>query len=195
VPFFPVRSPICYATNFFDFFRIWLLKNRDFRLIVSSQLISTLSIFAKDHIGMSGGEIGFLYTLNGLIVIALQMGISRAIGHSNLALRIAFGALFYAVGYFSFAFCRHPWQAFLSVSIFTIGEMLVFPSLSSAASRMAPPAMVGRYMGLYGLVWGLAYSVGPFMGPVLYEHVGDRPVVFWGRWRSSGSCPAPASSG
>ena len=45
---------------------------------------------------------------------------------------------------------------------------------------MAPARMVGRYMGIYGLVWGLGYSVGPFFGSLLYERLADAPVRFWG---------------
>ncbi len=148
--------------------------------IVSSQLISTLSVYAKEQMRMSSAEIGCLYTLNGLLVILFQMPLSRAMAHMHFALRAAAGALFYALGYFSAAFCLHSWQMLLAVTIFTIGEMLAFPTLNSAASRLAPVGMVGRYMGLYGLMWGLAYSLGPFAGSVLYEHIGHKPPLFWG---------------
>jgi len=148
--------------------------------LVSSQLVSTLSVYAKEHVGMSSAEIGFLYTLNGLLVIIFQMPLSRSVARVHFALRAAAGAVFYTLGYFSVAFCRQAWQMLLSVAVFTVGEMLAFPTLSSSASHMAPSGMVGRYLGLYGLMWGLAYSLGPFLGSVLYEHLGHEPALFWG---------------
>ena len=148
--------------------------------LVSSQLVTTLTVFARDHIGMTGNAVGLLYTLNGLVVILFQLRLSKAIVRVNLATRVSSGGLFYAAGYFAMAFCTTAWHAYLAVVVFTVGEMLTFPSLEAASSRMAPPGMVGRYMGIYGLVWGLGYSVGPFMGSLLYGRLADQPVRFWG---------------
>ncbi len=149
-------------------------------LMVSSQLVSTLSIFGKDHLQMSGTQIGFIYTLNGLLVILLQMPVLRLFSPTKLNTRIALGAICYAAGFYSMAFCTASWHLFLGVGIFTIGEMLAFPSLGAAASRLGPAGMTGRYMGIFGLVRGLGYSIGPFLGSILYEHTGRQPLRFWG---------------
>ncbi|MCX7935838.1 MAG: MFS transporter, partial [Planctomycetota bacterium] len=85
--------------------------------IVSSQLITTLSVYAKEHVRLSSAAIGCLYTLNGLLVIAFQMPLSRAVERRHFAWRAAVGALFYALGYFSAAFCNHAWQMLLAVTV------------------------------------------------------------------------------
>jgi predicted MFS family arabinose efflux permease len=148
--------------------------------LVSSQIVSTLSIFAKDVIGMGGNEVGLIYTLNGLLVIVFQLRVTRAFARVDLARRVAAGSICYAVGYFAFAFCGTAGHAFVAVAVFTLGEMLVFPSLEAASSRMAPDGMVGRYVGTYGLVWGIGYAVGPFLGALLYERFAAEPVRLWG---------------
>lgn len=148
--------------------------------LLSSQLVSTLSVFATEVVGISRNWVGGLYTANGLVVIVLQWPINWLLRRSNLALRTAAGALLYAAGYFAVSLAGGHWELIGCIVIITCGEMLTEPAIVSAVSRMASERNVGLYMGLYGLTRGLGYSVGPFIGGVLYGHLHGLPMLLWG---------------
>jgi len=44
------------------------------------------------------------------------------------------------------------------------------------AASLAPEAMRGRYMGLYGLTWATAVACGPALGMWIFSY---RPTVLW----------------
>ena len=45
------------------------------------------------------------------------------------------------------------------------------------AADLAPVDMRGRYMGLYGLTWGISYGLGPVIAGVLNDNLA--PVAMW----------------
>ena len=74
------------------------------------------------------------------------------------------------------------WGFWLSMVILTIGELLIAPTGTAVAANLAPPDMRGRYMGLYGITWGVAFGIGPV--------IGGTSTTMWRRGRS-GSSPWP----
>jgi len=68
----------------------------------------------------------------------------------------------------------------LATIVFTVGECFTFPLFSLVSARLAPAGMVGRYLGLYRLIFGLAYSLGPWFGALLFERWAREPVWLWG---------------
>ncbi len=65
----------------------------------------------------------------------------------------------------------------MSMAILTIGEMLIIPTSVSLVADMAPVTVRGRYMGVYGLTWGIAFGVGPMLGGYLNDTIA--PVYIW----------------
>jgi MFS family permease len=61
----------------------------------------------------------------------------------------------------------------------TLAEMMSIPATTAATGSLAPEDRVGRYMGLYGLVQGIGWSLGPFLGSQLFEVYAGRPVILW----------------
>ncbi len=148
--------------------------------LTQSQLASTLSVYAKETVGITRIELGLLYTLNGLLVILLTLPCNWCLARVNAALRLALGAALLAAGYFAIGLCDR-WAGLLgAVSVFTLGEILANPVLGATASRLAPAGMIGRYMGAYRLAFALGMSLGPWFGAVLYEHWQGAGVALWG---------------
>jgi MFS family permease len=67
----------------------------------------------------------------------------------------------------------------LCIVLMTFAEMISIPATTAATGSLAPPDRVGRYMGLYGLVQGIGWSMGPFMGSQLFDVYAGRPVTLW----------------
>ena len=61
--------------------------------------------------------------------------------------------------------------------VLTLGELLLAPTGTAFAANLAPADMRGRYMGLYGLSWGLSMGIAPVIGGWLSDNVA--PVAIW----------------
>jgi MFS family permease len=62
------------------------------------------------------------------------------------------------------------------VLIWTIGEIVYAPVASAYVADIAPVHLRGRYQGAWGLMWGLAFMLGPGLGAVFFAWNGD---AFW----------------
>ena len=147
--------------------------------LMCSQLYSTLSIYARAEAALSNNQIGFMYAVNGLTVILLQLPVNRLLERRPLTLCLVGGATLYSFGYTSlFWACSFPTLA-LSVFLITTGEVLTFPTISTYISHIAPPEKLGRYMGVQGMVRGIGYAVGPYVGAQLYTLAKPHPASMW----------------
>ena len=145
-----------------------------------AQFVSTLSIYATEVVGITRNSLGFLYTLNGAIVIVFQMPFNRLLDQWNLRLRIAAGALIYVVAFAGFALSAVWLHLALSIGLMTVGEILAMTAISSLVSQLAPVDRIGRYMGTLGLAQGLGWAVGPYFGSVLFAVLKMQPLMLWG---------------
>jgi MFS family permease len=90
---------------------------------------------------------------------------------------MALGSLFYALGVGSVALGASFVAFLLSMVVMTIGEMLLVPTGTTVTANLAPADMRGRYMGFYGLTWGVGVGVGPILGGFLSDQIA--PVAIW----------------
>ena len=63
-----------------------------------------------------------------------------------------------------------------TVLIWTIGEIVYAPVASAYVADIAPVHLRGRYQGAWGLMWGLAFMLGPGLGAAFFAWHGD---AFW----------------
>ncbi len=148
--------------------------------LVTTQLITTFSVYATGVIGISKNALGYLYTINGVLVILLQIPANRFLGSRHLGLKLMAGALLYTAGYFSIAFGQVWFHLMISVMIFTFGEIIIEPALASTLGNLAPSGMLGRYAGVLGMFRGVGFSIGPYFGSLLYDSYKREPVILWG---------------
>jgi MFS family permease len=153
--------------------------------LLMGQLISTLSVFSKSR-GLTNTQIGYLYSINGFMVVFLQLFVVQLIEKMGYKNGLILGSLLYALGYFSFSFASTFPSFALGVVILTLGEMLTMPLLTSIASIMAPEEKRGLYIGLLGFVEGIAWAIAPFIGGVLIDSFLKSPILIWGTVASLG---------
>lgn len=144
-----------------------------------SQLSMPLSVYAKKAIGLPENLVGLFFTLNGLIIVTLQIPISAWIHKRRLTTAIVAGCLLYAAGYGSAALAVDFWTLAGSVAIFTAGELLVAPSLVSMAANFAPADLRGRFLGAFGLFSMMGRCLGPLLGGLNLDLMESAP---WGHW-------------
>ena len=147
---------------------------------VTSQLISTLSVYAVEWAGLSKVDLGFLYALNGLMVVFLQFPAVRLTASMRLTSALALGAALYGIGYGMMGLGGG--LAFLSAAMFvtTLGEIVATPPSLNLVANFSSESTRGRYMGIFGLFNSFGWSMGPLVGGVLLDLTRGRPMVLWG---------------
>ena len=157
------------------------LLSMAFLLFLStSQFISTLSVFAKEEMAIAGKSLGMLFTINGAIVIVFQLPLNRLLKSVPLNVRMMLGALMYVVAYIGFAFSSIWLHLFFCIVVLTVGEIFTVTAIMAMVSRLAPTNRVGRYMGVFGLVQGVGWALGPYIGSLLFEPLRGQPLLLWG---------------
>ncbi|CAN7600335.1 MFS transporter [Pseudomonas umsongensis] len=99
---------------------------------------------------------------NALMVISLQYVIGRRISHRHLNLWLAAGLSMFMMGLAGFAQSTSTLLWVISMAIFTIGEIIVFPVEYMFIDRIAPDNLRGMYYGAQNLS-----NLGAALGPVL----------------------------
>lgn len=99
---------------------------------------------------------------NALMVIALQYTIGRRISQRHLNLWLAAGLSLFMAGVAGFALSTSLLLWIISMAIFTVGEIIVFPAEYMFIDRIAPDHLRGMYYGAQNLS-----NLGAALGPVL----------------------------
>ena len=128
-----------------------------------------LGVYAKNYYGVSESLYGWIPTTNALMVVFFQLSITRITRRYPPLSMLAIGALFYALAVGGIAFTSGFWGFWVCMIILTIGELILAPTSTTYAANLAPVDMRGRYMGIYGLTWGIAAGTGPVFGGVLSD--------------------------
>ena len=146
-------------------------------LIVYQQMYGTLSVYLRDvhHIDPQG--YGFLMTASAITVVIFQFWVSRLIKPRPPFLMMAFGTLFYMIGFTLFGIFTTYILFVLNVVIITIGEMIVVPTSQALAANFAPEDMRGRYMAVYGLSWAIPSTIGPGAAGYILDNY--NPNLLW----------------
>jgi MFS family permease len=137
--------------------------------ILQVQLYQTLSVYAATVLGLTRAQVGTLYSLNGVMVVLLQVptvafirrwGTERALVLGSIAYASSYAAVGLAGGYVSLLLC---------VACVTLAEMLSAPAQQTAITSMATPGRMGIYAGLFGLCQVTGQSAGPLVGSALLD--------------------------
>lgn len=99
---------------------------------------------------------------NALMVISLQYTIGRKISHEHLSLWLAGGLSMFILGLAGFALSTSMVFWVISMAIFTVGEIIVFPAEYMFIDNIAPSHLRGLYYGAQNLS-----NLGAALGPVL----------------------------
>jgi MFS family permease len=110
-----------------------------------------------------------LISLNAVLVVALQLAITRWTDRYRPMRMLALGTLLYGIGFGLFGL-PGSYPLFISgIVILTFGEMIVIPISQSVSSVLAPEDMRGRYATVFGYAWGLPSLFGPYLAGVVMD--------------------------
>ncbi len=140
----------------------------------------TLTVYAFDLKNLPIIDIGYIYSVNGLMVIALQMPILRIMSsHGNPVFWRGIGTLFYAAGFSVLGFMNSFAFILLAMFIFTIGEDFMAPTTQTIITTLAPVDKKGTYIGSYNLLTSSGRFFGTFIGLYLLYIFRYISGTFW----------------
>jgi MFS family permease len=148
--------------------------------LLMGQMMSTLSVYTVDFMGLSTAQYGMLLTTNGLMVVFLQYPMSYKLNRASKPAVLIAGSLLFALGYFLFGCASGFALSILAMVVVSLGEIVYAPTAMAVIGELAPPRYSGRYMGVYGLTQILGIAMGPLLGGVLLDAFPASPLLLWG---------------
>ncbi|WUH91780.1 MFS transporter [Streptomyces sp. NBC_00433] len=142
---------------------------------VMQQASSTLAVDMGQH-GLSARQFGLVAAVNGVVIVVLQMPVTRALRGRSSAVLLAAGSLVLAWGIGLTVFATSVAVYALTVVIWTLGEIVHAPASMSVVADLAPAHARGRYQGMFTLAWSAAAFAGPLAGGLTLQYLGRNTV-------------------
>lgn len=136
-----------------------------------------LPVYMKEGFGIAESGYGLIMTTNALMVVFFQFAVTRVTEKYPDTYVMAAGAFFTGLGALAAALSNNFWLFLLSMVVLTIGELIWAPTSIALVAKVAPIDMRGRYMGVYGIVIGISWGLGPIASGLFYDNVA--PVSVW----------------
>lgn len=147
--------------------------------LVVAQLMAPFSVYAVEMVKISEHQLGMLYGLNGIMVVCLQIPVTRLLARYRLTTQLALGAFVYAVGYGMVGWLAGFEYFIMAIFVVTMGEIFMSPPSLALTSRLAPEGRMGRYMGVFGFFVASGWSFGPLYGGVILDYFGGNAPLAW----------------
>jgi MFS family permease len=156
------------------------LKNKAFTRMVGSftlmEICATLmwvvlAVYIKQNYGITESQYSWIPTTNALMVIFLQVAITRITQKHSPTTVMPIGAAFYPAAMLLVAVSGNFWGFLLAMVVMTFGELITAPTATAYVANLAPSDQRGRYLGFFGLSWYIALSVGPMGAGFLSDSI------------------------
>jgi MFS family permease len=164
------RSAILADRGFLLFLAAALLSGS-----VYAQNVSSLPLHVRDA-GYGAAAYGFLQSLNGVIVIVLELPVIAWAQHRERLLLVGASCLLIGFAFSALLFADTLPLMVGMVLVWTLGEILGSSAATSIAADRAPEYARGRYQSAIGGAWSLAFMLGPVVGTLVYS---SSPEALW----------------
>jgi predicted MFS family arabinose efflux permease len=145
--------------------------------IVFYQHESALPLYLVEYLSQSPAFYGTLFTINTLLIVALEVPLNRATSHWPNTWPLFIGCMLFAIGFGALALVSSATGVLVTVVVWTFGEMMLFPAMAAHLGDIAPENKRGAYMGAYSMSLAIALTIGPWLGTQLLAAVG--PTGVW----------------
>ena len=144
------------------------------------QLFGMFPLYCRESLHLTETTIGLLMTLNGLLIVAVEMVLvytAEARNWPRLTL-MQTGVLLTGLSYLLLNTTGWVGIVVVSVVINTAGEMLAMPFMQTWAAARANDRYRGQYMALYSMTYAIAQIVAPVLGSQMVARAGFS-VLWW----------------
>ncbi len=142
--------------------------------------IVPFSLYTGSILNFSDAQIGYIFTVSGLVIVVLQIPVAKLYGQMRLVgLPLVVGSLLAAVSYSLAAVSTTFAEMMLMMIIVTVGEIfltvpsqLIITAFSGAENR-------GTFQGYYNAVSNGGRSIASFVGPLTFSIFASAPKLGW----------------
>ncbi|MYX15413.1 MFS transporter [Streptomyces sp. SID8374] len=128
--------------------------------------------------GLSSSDFGTAIAVNGVLIVALQIPVTRFIQHRDPRRLLIISSLLAGYGFGLTAFAGSVAVYALTVCVWTLAEIVNAPTQTGLVVQLSPAQGRGRYQGMYTMSWSVAALVAPLMSGFVIDHYGA--VWLWG---------------
>ncbi|MFI7103449.1 MDR family MFS transporter [Streptomyces sp. NPDC050161] len=139
--------------------------------LVFQQAYVSLPVSMGQH-GFSSADFGLIIAANGVLIVLLQIPVTRFIEHRSPAALLIGSALLAGYGFGLNALGGSVALYTFAVAVWTLGEIINAPTQMSLVVRLSPTHGRGRYQGTYALSWAVASLAAPLVGGTVIDHYG-----------------------
>ncbi|MGW1374069.1 MDR family MFS transporter [Streptomyces sp. NPDC002446] len=124
------------------------------------------------HDGFSSADFGAVIAVNGVLIVLLQIPVTRFIEHRSPAMLLVGSSLLAGYGFGLTALAGSVAMYAVAVAVWTLGEIINSPTQMGLVVRLSPLHGRGRYQGMYALSWSIASLAAPLLGGTVIDHYG-----------------------
>ncbi|MDQ1354141.1 MAG: transporter [Acidobacteriota bacterium] len=176
----PAGAPVSTPTQavWRDFYFLKVLVFVFFLGVIFVQLFNTFPLFFRTVYGLKENRIGLLIAVNTVMIVLFEMLLMDALKKWPVGKMIALGALLLGGGFALMPLGSTFIYGCITVAVWTMGEMLSMPSLTTLIANHSNDAVRGKYMGLFSFAFALSMVVGPLLGAKIYDSLGPNTLWF-----------------
>ena len=153
--------------------------------VVFFQLLSTYPIFLRNQYAMPEWQIGLLFSINTLIIVAMEMVLIESLRRYQDLRIIAVGAFLICEGFAILSFGESYRFAIAAVLVWTLGEMTAMPTMLAYVARTSPVSDRSKRIGIYSTTVALGFVFAPLLGSWCYSL---HPRLIWWVAAAAGPC-------
>lgn len=157
-----------------------VLRDGRFMGVVGLSFVIAL-IFQQGYVGLpvamgtdgfSSSDFGTAIAVNGVLIVVLQIPVTRFIQHRDPRRLLIVSSLLAGYGFGLTAFAGSVAVYALTICVWTVAEIVNAPVQNGLVVQLSPAHGRGRYQGMYTLSWAAAALVAPLLSGVVIDHFG-----------------------
>ncbi|MFF4214543.1 MDR family MFS transporter [Streptomyces sp. NPDC001796] len=133
---------------------------------------------AMGEAGFSPADYGMAIAVNGVLIVALQIPVTRFIEHRDPRRLLVVSSVLAGYGFGLTAFAGSVGVFALTVCVWTLAEIVNAPTQTGLVVRLSPVHGRGRYQGMYTLSWSVASLIAPLLSGFVIDRLGAQWL--WG---------------
>jgi MFS family permease len=179
----PTAEAIGYRAVLRDRNFLWLLGLNVLFVAVGYEVFALLPPFAKNYAGVSERWVGTMWLANTLLIVLIQLPVSKALEGRRRMRALALMSLLFAAAAL-IVLGGGIWLTGTAAAVVFVGATLVFglgevlqgPTQAPLVADLAPDHLRGRYFALGSMSWSAGSILGPAIGGPL---LGWHPLAVW----------------
>lgn len=160
----PLSGPSCWQ----DLGFLAVLSLFGLTMIVFLQTLTVYPIYLREQCGLSEAAIGLLFSINTVLIVVCEMVLIASVDRFRRLPIIGLGCVLICLGFGALPLSHATVFVAATVVVWTMGEMLSMPLLTTWIGERAPVGRRGEYMGASTAMFSVSWVLAPLFGGAMY---------------------------